>query len=287
MTLIEYLNIHYPLDLNSRSKRETRHDFFKNIDTEVHADLLGLIMSDGSIDDKRATLSHALNAEDKELLKYYKVICPKAYTQELAPAQSKGVRDNKPITRSLCIRLAIASVILIKDLHNLGVVQNKTYSEQHIPSQIPEPLIHHFIRGYFDGDGSFSGSVVQDKNRPNPRVRMQFQIDSKTKTILEEIQKVLKDNGINTNIYECKRDNMFRLATHSVKECRKLYDYLYFNAHCLLKRKYNKFNYYANTEVTQIITEYRNAQEVNVKESNNPPTSVEHPNQNQKDENVC
>ena len=44
-----------------------------------------------------------------------------------------------------------------------------------------------------------------------------------------------------------------------------------------LERKFNKYNYYVNTEITQIIAEYRNAQEVNVNESNNPPTSPEHP----------
>ena len=49
MKLSEYLNKHYPLYTNHVSKREIRHDFFKNIDTELHAYLLGLIMSDGSI----------------------------------------------------------------------------------------------------------------------------------------------------------------------------------------------------------------------------------------------
>lgn len=38
----------------------------------------------------------------------------------------------------------------------------------------------------------------------------------------------------------------------------------------------NKINHYVNTEVTQLIAEYRNAQEVNVNESNNPPKSSEH-----------
>lgn len=287
MKLSEYLNIKYPLYTNHISKREIRHDFFKNIDTELHAYLLGLIMSDGSIDDKRATLSHTVNEKDKELLNYYKVICPKAYTQEFIPKPSKGIRNDKMIVGTKSIRLAIASAILITDLHKLGVEQNKTYKEQNIPKQIPNKYIYHFIRGYFDGDGSFSGSVIQDKNRPNPRVRMQFQIDSKTRTILEDIKLYFDNNGINTNIYECKRDNMYRLASHSITECRKIYHLLYDNSHCFLKRKFNKFNYYVNTEVSQIITDHRNAQEMNVNESNNSPTSAEHLNFIKKDENIC
>ena len=287
MKLSEYLNINYPLYTNHISKRETRHDFFKNIDTELHAYLLGLIMSDGSIDDKRATLSHTVNKKDKELLNYYRLICPKAYTQEFIPKPSKGIRNDKMIIGTKSIRLAIASVILIEDLHNLGIEQNKTYKEQNIPKQIPNKYIHHFIRGYFDGDGSFSGSVVKDKNKPNPRVRMQFQIDSKTKTILEDIKLFFDNNEIKTNIYECKRDNMYRLASHSITECKKIYHLLYDNSHCFLKRKFNKFNYYVNTEVSQIITDHRNAQEMNVNESNNSPTSAEHLNSNEKDENIC
>lgn len=286
MKLIEYLNIQCPLYTNHISKRETRHDFFKNVDTELHAYLLGLIMSDGSINNKRATLSHCLNEKDRELLNYYKVICPKAYTQEFIPKPSKGIRDNKMIIGNKSIRLAIASAILIEDLHKLGVKENKTYKEQHIPKQLSLKLIPHFIRGYFDGDGSFSGSVVYDKNRPNPKVRMQFQIDSKTKTILEEFKIFFEKHEIKTNIYECKRDNMYRLATHSINECKKIYKLLYTGQHCYLKRKFNKFNYYVNTEVSQIISDHRNAQEVNVNKSNNPPKSVEHLNLKEKDENV-
>ena len=45
-----------------------------------------------------------------------------------------------------------------------------------------------------------------------------------------------------------------------------------------ITRKFNKFNRYVNTEVTQLIAEHRNAQEVNVNESNNLPTSAEQSN---------
>lgn len=39
----------------------------------------------------------------------------------------------------------------------------------------------------------------------------------------------------------------------------------------------NKIYHYVNTEVTQLITGYRNAQKVNVNKSNNPSKSSEHP----------
>ena len=287
MKLSEYLNEICPVCMNGKSKRFLRHDFFKLPNTELHAYLLGLIMSDGSINDSRVTLSHTLSVQDKELLAYYKVISPDAYIQELEESTSYKPIRGRNVNSGKTIRLAISSATLINDLHELGVFQNKTYLEQHIPKQIPEKFIKDFIRGYFDGDGCFSGSVIHDKGKPNPRVRMQFQIDSKTKTLLNEIQKFLEINDIHLNIYECKRDQMYRIATHSIKECKKLFAFIYNNKHCFLQRKFNKFNYYVNTEVNQIITDYCNAQEVNVNESNNPPTSPEHLNSNEKDENIC
>lgn len=78
---------------------------------------------------------------------------------------------------------------------------------------------------------------------------------------------------------------MYRLSIGSRKCLIEVYNLLYNNSYCFLKRKYNKFSYYVNTEVNQIITDHRNAQEMNVNESNNSPTSVEHP--VTQDENIC
>lgn len=91
-----------------------------------------------------------------------------------------------------------------------------------------------------------------------------------------DIQKVLSKNDINVNINYLKRDDMYRISTSSKSEVSKLYHYLYDDANFYLSRKFNKFSYYVNTEVSQLIADHRNAQEVNVNESNNPPTSAEH-----------
>lgn len=70
---------------------------------------------------------------------------------------------------------------------------------------------------------------------------------------------------------------MYRLATASIKKVKQIFNLLYESSEFYLSRKFNKFNHYVNTEVTQLIAEYRNAQEVNVNESNNPPKSSEQP----------
>ena len=108
-------------------------------------------------------------------------------------------------------------------------------------------------------------------------------IDCKSEDFLLEIQKFLAKYNIKVFVRFLNRDQMYRICTGSKKEICKIFKLLYEDSNFYLKRKYNKFNRYVNTEVTQLITEYRNAQKVNVKESNNPSKSVEHPIQ---DENV-
>ncbi len=46
---------------------------------------------------------------------------------------------------------------MCQDLHNLGCLQNKSLTLK-FPTCVPENLLHHFIRGYFDGDGWVSES---------------------------------------------------------------------------------------------------------------------------------
>lgn len=52
-------------------------------------------------------------------------------------------------------RISIYSKELSDDLTKLGCFQNKSL-ELKFPTnkQVPDKLIHHFMRGYFDGDGS-------------------------------------------------------------------------------------------------------------------------------------
>lgn len=50
-----------------------------------------------------------------------------------------------------------------------------------------------------------------------------------------------------------------RLVTCSESEVKKLFNLLYTDSNFYLNRKFKKFNYYVNTEVSQIITDHCNA----------------------------
>ena len=89
----------------------------------------------------------------------------------------------------------------MEDLHNLGVVENKTYKELHIPKQIPNELIKHFIRGYFDGDGSL-----------NYYTRPPYYYDEWELSFIstEKILKFFQEQfGIFHNLYSCGKNFRF------------------------------------------------------------------------------
>lgn len=55
------------------------------------------------------------------------------------------------------------------------------------------------------------------------------------------------------------RDDMYRISTSSRKEVTKIYHLLYDDCNFYMKRKFDKFNYYVNTEVNQLLTDHCNA----------------------------
>lgn len=273
---IKYIEDNYPLYTNHISNRRIRHDFFEKIETELQAYLLGFYAADGNINEKRKTLRIHLQKRDSELVYLYKdIISPDARVFTVEEHQTTG-RNGMLITAHESFGVDITSAKLCNDLVKLGIGYNKSYDDLHIP-YIPSELIRHFIRGYFDGDGSFVAGVSLPKNRPNYIVRMCMSIIAKKPTILNEFIKFFSNHNLIVNLNYLKRDDAYRLTTSSKKTCRAIYHLLYDNSYFYLSRKFNKFNYYANTEDAQIIAAACNAQEMSDNESNKSPKSSEHP----------
>ena len=271
---IKFIEDNYPLTTNHISNRRIRHDIFSKIETELQAYLLGFYAADGNINEKRKTFRIHLQKQDSELVYLYKdIISPDARTFTVEEHKTTG-RNGKEITAHESFGVDITSAKLCTDLVNLGIGYNKSYKDLHIP-EMSKDLIRHFIRGYFDGDGCIIVWLAKEKGKSD-RVRGKFDICAKSASILNEFIKFFATHDIKLNLNYLKRDDMYRISTSSKKELEKIYNILYKNSNFYLSRKFNKFNHYVNTEVTQLIAEYRNAQEVNVNESINPPKSVEH-----------
>lgn len=151
------------------------------------------------------------------------------------------------------LNLVISSMKFVNNLKSHGIVERKSYEHFHIPL-INKNLVRHFIRGYFDGDGS----VYKDRNS------LRVSICSITDTILLDIQKVLSLNGIESKINIEKRENKaFKVPTGYSSNCKNmcrlyirkknslklLFEFLYKDSQIHLNRKFNIFQSHINTEV--------------------------------------
>lgn len=214
----------------SLSQAATKHthniDYFKKINTEAKAYFLGLLYADGNI--YKNKLSISLQDKDKHILETFK--------NSILATNPIYKITKKEANRQLQWELSISGKNIVQDLLTHGLYPNKGFSLT-FPTTIPDYLIHHFIRGYFDGDGCIYH---------NPkRYDYLFSIVA-TKEVNIGIQDILiKILHLNkTNLYNPPKminKNLYILTYQGGNSVRKIRDYLYKNATIYLQRKYDKF----------------------------------------------
>lgn len=223
---IEYKNEHGRKNFFNQS-------YFHNIDNEHKAYWLGFIYADGTITNtgsgntKVNRMSINISNRDVELLHEickdieYKNPKIKVYT----PCEST-------YGTSLMARVDFTSVKLCADLQSWGVRPNKTGTLSILPD-IPEELIRHFIRGFFDGDGSVVGK---------PHCSFSIIGDA---PFLIEIQKILMEecslNKTKLYAYPHKSVDIFDLTYGGRLQLGRIFNYLYKDATIYLNRKYEVF----------------------------------------------
>ncbi len=127
---------------------------FEKIDTEGKAYFLGLLYSDGCV--YNSTISIGLHHEDAEILKKISdVVFEGKIPIQSVPARTYKNKEGRIRRNSKKALLKIHSKKCVKDIINLGCMPKKSLIVK-FPSYdiIPENLFRHFIRGYFDGDGT-------------------------------------------------------------------------------------------------------------------------------------
>lgn len=145
-----------------------KYRIFKNINTKEKAYWLGFIFADGYVSQKG--LSFHLSIKDKDQLEKFKTF----------------IKSNKKIksikNRPYQIRFEVYSVALINDLKAYGCYSPK-WKQIKFP-KFKKYLLHSFLLGYYDGDGSegspllTSGSLEFLKN-----IRKEFKIKNKIKKV--------------------------------------------------------------------------------------------------------
>lgn len=208
-------------------KNNYNQDFFEKIDTEEKAYWLGFIYADGcvyqSTDKKSYRLQINLKLEDIDLLiKFQESIGSNYKIQE------------KKIGNAFACLLKVNSTKMCNDLMNKGANPRKSLNLT-FPSEkiVPKSLQHHFIRGYFDGDGS----IYKVKGKEH------FIVDiCSNESFLFEMEKILLSKGLENFTYG-KHRNSVAISLKTAKDINviKLYKYMYDNATIYLERKKERF----------------------------------------------
>ena len=136
--------------IKRRSMSETKrihscdHSFFDAIDSEEKAYWLGFMAADGNVVTGRPIIKLALASKDRDhLLKFRDAL-----------QSVHAVTDYVTNTGYFGAKFSIASPQLTEGLAKHGISPNKTFTVEW-PDDLAPHLLPHYLRGYFDGDGSF------------------------------------------------------------------------------------------------------------------------------------
>lgn len=211
-----------------------REDFFETIDTEEKAYWLGFLYADGYNHEEKREVKIGLAARDEDFLLQFRDLIFPNKDKPLYYHEENGVRTK--------CELSITSVKMSRQLAKHGCMQAKTFKIK-FPYFIDESLCRHFIRGYFDGDGSLSIATLK-KGPDKGQKKVTFSIVGH-KEFLTDLNKVLSQQcGLNENKligYKNRNPNMANVVFGGRAQCVKIREYLYKDATIFMKRKYDKF----------------------------------------------
>lgn len=214
----------------SRYRKHHYTENFSKIDTPEKAYWLGFLYADGYINTGKGEVTLMLSIKDEDSInqflnfmgdgrKYYRNI--KGYEQVGVSIYSKEISEN---------------------LSKHGCFNNKAKKIEY-PKIKPE-LNKHFIRGYFDGDGSFY-------YRNKDKTLATFSIISASKPFLINLKEilVLESNIDNININMSSRKDYFGFYVNKKKDLKLIFEYLYDNEYSNLKRKKSLFQEFLTNAV--------------------------------------
>ena len=219
--------------------------FFKRIDTEEKAYVLGFFFADGYNSETQLEFSQI--EQDEDIL----VKINSALKSDIPLYSYKNSSGNiKKVLR-------ISSREMCKDISLLGGIKNKSLILQ-FPTCVPDSLIHHFIRGYFDGDGCIwngkrKKSIVKDnKSKTGYRERIIHNVKftftgcidliNSLQDLLVEKKVVKNKTKLNLSKAKDKENSRWCTMEYSGRgQIKNLFDFLYKDATIYGQRKYNKF----------------------------------------------
>lgn len=198
-------------------------EFFDCIDNQDKAYILGFLYADGCNYMPKQTVSMSLQEEDFDILERIRLTIGSEKPLEYLDYTNK---HDFGYTYENQWRLLLFSKHMCESLNNIGMTPKKSLTLEF--PDIDPSLYRHFIRGYFDGDGTigknYSGLLS-------------------TKQFCQKVQNILFDElGINSIIYEASNHNGITMDLRLwKKETTQFLSWLYKDANLYLQRKYDRY----------------------------------------------
>ena len=217
--------------INGLKDKQTRkyyldEDYFETIDTKDKAYILGVIASDGCVykrDKHIGMLSFRFHIQELDIINVIKKYMKLEYKEIIT--------ENR-------VALQINSDKIVSDLSKYNIIPRKTWSYKPYDLQ-DDILMWHFIRGYFDGDGSvyFSGKQVPSS------YYISFCGNKETMIFINNF---LQKHGIKTKLNKDNRPNKYSEEFYGIRikenKSKEIFiNYLYDDCNDIkLNRKYDK-----------------------------------------------
>lgn len=214
--------------------------YFDAIDNSNKAYCFGLIAADGNVNFNKRTISICLEECDKEIL-------------ELV---NKEIKNSKPIDfidysnkhdfgytykNQYCLR--IFSTHMCNTLISQGIAERKSYHFQF--PKLDTDLLSHFVRGYFDGNGSMGFRNVTNYMAKSKGCRLSLSITS-TFEFCNSLSDLLLSLGIYSKVAEASNKNGITAALYisKIKDINLFLEWMYKDANIYLKRKHDIYLQY-------------------------------------------
>lgn len=210
------------------TRYKSNQNYFDEIDSEEKAYMLGFLFADGYVSEDGFNTTITLSHKDKYILeKFSSLIFENKPVYDRASKQHPG---------KIYSRLDICGKRINSKLCELGCVPAKSLILK-FPESLLCTLHNHFIRGYFDGDGSI---IVSKRKYNNYTVTI-----TSTLIMCEKIRDIIyNDTGIYGKIY--KHKNIYRYTVRGARQVEKISNFLYKDSTIFLQRKFDKFNLVIN-----------------------------------------
>lgn len=220
---------------NGVRKYTLNEHYFDQIDTQNKAYILGLLYADGNNNIEKSTVRLQLQEGDKDILE--KISVEVGTNRPLRYVDcSNRIYGNNYVSKNM-FSFDVYSKHMCKALDYHGMKENKSLILEY-PNFLSDDLHRHFIRGYFDGDGSISFG------------RNSLLTITSTESFCNDCINIIRNNvAVGGNIYDASCHNgITKLISICGRiQCKHVLDWLYYDAELYLQRKYDIYlNYFSN-----------------------------------------